>query len=220
MKPNSIYLIRHGESEGNIDSSIYQNVPDWKVPLTTKGIEQAKKAGQHLYKNLKLSNYQSDRKPVQFYCSPWYRARETIKTIREQMGLSDELIKEDPRIREQDWGNYQEEIPIRKVKIERHIYGSFFYRMPNGESGADVYDRVTTFIDTLYRDFDDPNFPENVIIGTHGITLKVILMRWLHWTVETFDSYKTPENCCIIKMSLQDNQRYKLITSLKLYSKS
>lgn len=30
---------------------------------------------------------------------------------------------------------------MAREKAERESYGRFFYRFPNGESGADVYDR-------------------------------------------------------------------------------
>ena len=33
----------------------------------------------------------------------------------------------------------------QKEKAERLRFGRFFYRFPNGESGADVYDRMTIF---------------------------------------------------------------------------
>lgn len=33
----------------------------------------------------------------------------------------------------------------QREKAERLRFGRFFYRFPNGESGADVYDRMTIF---------------------------------------------------------------------------
>jgi hypothetical protein len=32
---------------------------------------------------------------------------------------------------------------MKVEKAQRHLYGRFFYRFPNGESAADVYDRIT-----------------------------------------------------------------------------
>lgn len=148
---------------------------------------------------------------LRIYSSPWLRARQTAENLKKGMGLIEEIIREDPRIREQEWGNYQEKELFKKIMRERRKYGSFFYRIPQGESGADVYDRVTTFIDTLHRDFDKRDFPENVIIVSHGLTIKAFLMRWFHWSVEAFDEHETPKNCSIIRMVLQDNNRYKLI---------
>ena len=42
-------------------------------------------------------------------------------------------------------GNFQDSATLVRKKTERESYGRFFYRFPNGESGADVYDRLTVF---------------------------------------------------------------------------
>ena len=48
MRPNRIILIRHGESEGNVDKNQYQFIPDYALNLTSKGIEQAHRAGNEI----------------------------------------------------------------------------------------------------------------------------------------------------------------------------
>ena len=40
-------------------------------------------------------------------------------------------------------GNFQDREKMRKEKEVRLRYGRFFYRFPDGESAADVYDRIT-----------------------------------------------------------------------------
>ena len=42
----------------------------------------------------------------------------------------------------------------QREKAERLRFGRFFYRFPNGESGADVYDRMTIFEDHMVRDIN------------------------------------------------------------------
>lgn len=219
MKPLSIFLIRHGESQGNVNKEIYKTIPDWKIDLTEKGMLQSREAGKKLALLIKQNYNIYKNNVVTFYCSPWYRTRQTYKgihsTLSECYPTLNFKYKEDPRIREQEWGNYQEEHFIRKINEERKNFGTFFYRMPHGESGADVYDRITTFIDTLYRDFDEENSSANMVIISHGLAIKAFLMRWYHWDVEEFDRLDTPDNCGIIQMDLQENNRYKLITELK-----
>jgi len=209
MRPLRIYLIRHGESDGNVDNTIYKHTPDWKINLTERGRQQADYAGKQLQSEI-------DKKSAIIYTSPWYRAKQTAEIANIHLRCR---LFEDPRIREQEWGNYQEEEFKRKIDRERHEYGSFFYRMPYGESGADVYDRVTTFIDTLFRDFEKDNYPKTTLLFTHGLTIKVFLMRWFHWSVDEFESYKTPNNCDIIRMDLQEDNKYKLVTPLLLKDK-
>jgi broad specificity phosphatase PhoE len=72
-------------------------------------------------------------------------------------------------LREQEFGNYPDLSRMDKIDRERKEYGIFFYRIPNGESGADVYDRCTMFLDTFYRDLRHDNFPENALIVTHRV---------------------------------------------------
>lgn len=225
MKPERIFLVRHGESTGNVDSSVYETTPDWKIPLTPKGQKQAKEASRKLFKKMdickELECYQRfsfhDHPLLAVYCSPWYRARQTAAPFVEKLHSSFEIprytYKEDPRIREQDWGNYRKDPWSSKINRERNTFGSFFYRMPFGESGADVFDRVSTFNETFHRDFQKEDFPKNVVIFTHGCTLRIFLMRWFHWTVEEFQNVCNPSNCKIVEMRLHDN-KYELITKL------
>ena len=48
QKLKRIFLIRHGESEGNLDLSKHRNLPDPVIPLTPAGKEQAVLAGMAL----------------------------------------------------------------------------------------------------------------------------------------------------------------------------
>jgi len=57
-----------------------------------------------------------------------------------------------------------------------------------------------------------------MIIVSHGLTIKVFLMRWFHWSVEEFENYKTPQNCDVIKMKLCED-RYTLLTPLRKRTK-
>ena len=45
-----------------------------------------------------------------------------------------------------------------KLAEERLRFSRFFYRFPNGESGADVFDRITIFEDHLIRDLNAGRF--------------------------------------------------------------
>lgn len=213
MKPQNIFLIRHGQSHGNVDIKVYQTTPDWKVELTPKGKQQAKEAGQNISKLFTCGS------SFKFYVSPWYRTRQTAEIIKQTLSKKNMIITsyEDPRLREQSCGNFQdEEVIVSKINKDRIKFGKFFYTMPCGESGAAVYDRISTFFETLYRDFEKPSFPENVVIVSHGITILAFLMRWFHWNVETFDNLKTPRNCDIIRMKLNNKtNRYELKNELK-----
>ena len=67
----------------------------------------------------------------------------------------------------------------------------------------DVYSRVSSFIGTLFREFGKLDDVENsnVIIITHGLTLRLFLMRWFQYSVEEFESSRNPDNCRIVVMT-------------------
>ena len=208
MKPNRIILIRHGESEGNVDREQYGKTPDFSLNLTKKGIDQARKAGSEI-KNI------IGRESVGVYVSPFFRTRQTFKYLRENIEENISNASEDPRIREQEWGHLRPLEENEDIIVERNQYSTFYFRIPDGESGADVFDRVSTFLETLHRDFRKPDFPDNALIVTHGMTLRLFLMRWYHWTVEEFENIRNPKNCQIVVMEKQDDDKYKIKTKLK-----
>ena len=135
-----------------------------------------------------------------FFSSPYKRSQQTLGNVCDSFG-DDVVIKkvEDPQLREQDFGNFQCNDSMSNLILpERERFGRFFYRFPNGgESGADVYDRITIFEDHLVRDIETGRFPENctVVIVTHGLTLRLFLMRWFHWCVDDFEKVFNPPHC-------------------------
>jgi len=52
------------------------------------------------------------------------------------------------------------------------------------------------------------------LIVTHGLTLRLFLMRWFHWTVEEFENLRNPRNCQIVVMQKRANDRYELMSKL------
>lgn len=208
MKPKRIILIRHGESEANIDRNVHGQKPDYTVELTENGKKQAQEAGKILKK---LVGDES----LFFYISPYWRTRMTFENMRGEIKENNLTIREEPRIREQEWGHLRNLEQCEDTDLERDSFGTFYYRLPDGESAADVYDRVSDFFGTLHRDFDKPDFPENAVIITHGMTIRLFLMRWFHWTVEEFEAVGNPKNCEIIVLEKNDADKYTLNSHLK-----
>jgi broad specificity phosphatase PhoE len=208
MKPKRIILVRHGESEGNTDRNVYGRKPDYALLLTPKGMQQAAEAGKYL---IELVGNES----LQFYVSPLFRTKQTFQQIIKYFDGQQHSCKEEPRLREQEWGHLRSLAQCHAVDKEREAYGTFYFRMPDGESAADVYDRVSDFFHTLFRDFEKPGFPSNAVMITHGMTIRLFLMRWFHYTVTEFEELCNPANCAVVVMELQENGKYKLITELR-----
>jgi broad specificity phosphatase PhoE len=239
--PKRIIFLRHGESEGNVNHSVYLNKSDCQLELTKKGKNQAHAAGKMLKRLLGNEN-------VVAYVSPFERAKETLLCVKNGMieeGGSHNVcaIHMDPRIREAERNNLQtpeskEDKKLFKEKLKKYIeekknwnpngtkahpkypmhkegtieyhtdmaerLGRFFYRRPNGESCADVYDRCGDFLDALlengadhslhskFRTNDRAAWREsgdyNTLIVTHGLTMRLMLMRYFQMSVSTYVS--------------------------------
>ena len=140
--PKRIILVRHGESQGNLDMSAYTTTPDYRIPLTALGAEQARAAGLRIHD---VVSSPGGNWKVYFYVSPYARTRATLREIGRAFPR-DRVIgaREECRVREQDFGNFQVEERMRAVKETRQRFGRFFFRFPEGESAADVFDRVAS----------------------------------------------------------------------------
>ena len=106
---------------------------------------------------------------------------------------------------QQDFGNFQDTELIQRAKQDRKDFGRFFYRFPDGESGADVFDRIAAFTSTFRQDCESIRRPDAAaVFVTHGITARLFVMRWLHWTVDEFEVLHNPNNCAIIVLERID----------------
>ena len=216
-RPKRIILIRHAESEGNVDETMYTRKPDHRIELTDKGKAQAREAGK------RLRDLLGPDETVYVYVSPYLRTMQTLYELGMAVGPDRVLgVREEPRIREQDFGNFQD-ATMRELKRERVGFGRFFYRFPNGESAADVYDRVTSFRETLRNDIDFGRFNCDargcrtddctIVIVTHGLTLRVFLMRWYKWTTAMFSVLRNPGNAELAIMERGAGGRYTMLNA-------
>mmetsp|Transcript_13392 Transcript_13392/g.29153 ORF Transcript_13392/g.29153 Transcript_13392/m.29153 type:complete len:518 (-) Transcript_13392:133-1686(-) len=224
--PSKLILVRHGQSEGNVDEKLYTTKPDNAMRLTDLGWEMARAAGKALRDQIPKDE------TVHFIVSPYVRTVETFhglcsawvepddfahigdrcKRLRKWYSrLMDSGLTwhEDPRIREQDFGNYQDRQKMKQMKEERHGFGSFYYRFAHGESASDVFDRVSTFLDSLYRSFESGR-AQNYVIVAHGVSIRVFLARYFRYSVDQFHMLANPRNCDLVVLSHDGHGRLKL----------
>ncbi|KAJ3219860.1 hypothetical protein HDU67_009048 [Dinochytrium kinnereticum] len=198
MRPRLIILVRHGESELAVDRDILCHTADHRIHLTERGQEQAVEAGK------RLRGLVGEGERVRFYVSPYQRTRETFWLMSRALDKERYDYFEEPRLREQDFGNFQSKDQMEECKAERTRYGHFYYRFPGGESGADVYDRMSTFFETLHRQFKRSDFPEVLVLVSHGLSSRLFLMRWFHWNVEDFESLDNLDHCEMVIMEREE----------------
>lgn len=195
-----IILLRHAESLGNVDELAYTRTPDHALPLTPLGEAQAKEAGPVVRALLDG--------PVAAYVSPYVRTQRTLALL--DVAESIERVVPEPRLREQDWGNLQDPVEQEVVKRKRHEFGHFFYRLPHGESGADVDDRVASFLNELeLRIAADASHPDTVLVVSHGLTMRLLCRRMFSWSIDLFESLSNPAHCAVRVLD-HDGTRWRL----------
>lgn len=102
-RPRRIILVRHGESLGNVDDSIYTRIADPKVGITAKGVAEAEDCGRQMRELIEKDG--ADDWKVYFYVSPYRRGIETLRNLAKVFERSRIAgVREEPRLREQDFG--------------------------------------------------------------------------------------------------------------------
>ena len=214
-----IYLVRHGESEGNLDKKVHLRKADHAIALTDKGKTQAKEAGEYLVERLK---YCWDGKlNVRVWHSPYMRTKETTDGILKAFANHNMKPKfgcfEHALLCEQQFGLFDglsdDEIAEQYPDAHAHynkcqkFRGRFWARMPLGESRFDVAQRVHQAFGTFHRDAERHGV-ESLIVVSHGVTIRAFLMMWLHKGVEWFDDEPNPKNCSIRLVDSKQDRGY------------
>ena len=196
----NLYIIRHGESEGNVRKvTDNEYVIDTRINLTENGVVQAKATGKILNHYLKSKN-------GVFWISPFTRTRSTAKYIKNELcdKFSQYDFIEDPRLVEQDFGDFDFQFYNKWKDISPHSFfinqarykdesGRFFARLENGENILDVYNRMSLFVKTR---LESSKYKENIIV-THGNASRALVMFLLKLPVESYYSSKVPANCSV-----------------------
>jgi broad specificity phosphatase PhoE len=203
----NIFLMRHGSSARNEKIAEYGDVPDHVIPLTDSGARQAAEAGVELaaiFARLDIRNARA-------WNSPYERARQTAMLALAGMGSDGWRIRDSREnifLIERDYGLFDglssgesaELWPEEYRRFRRYAEykGNFFARPLNGESDWDVCARVSRFLDTAHRDAQKSENPvPDILVVSHGVTIKALVMMLLHKSIEWFEAEPNPENCSV-----------------------
>ncbi|MCA9677945.1 MAG: histidine phosphatase family protein [Kofleriaceae bacterium] len=202
-----IVLVRHGESQGNVDPRIHAEMADHAIPLSARGRDQAREAGQRLDDHLRSVYGDPDRAPhLRLWVSPYRRTRETATELIAGAGAWIRDVREHVLLCEQQFGLFDgipdDELPSRFPDEWAHydkcsrFEGRFWARMPLGESRFDVAQRVHQAFGTFHRDAAEHGIRDLVVI-CHGVTLRAFVMMWCHLSPEWLEDEPNPHNCAI-----------------------
>lgn len=210
MNPRKIIVMRHAESQEDVDKMVYAHTADLNVALSPAGKKQSVNV------SAKLAGLLSGR-IVHFYISPGLRLRQSYdlitahfpKTIQHSFTVETLILK-------QFWGDVTVD-NRREIEIARYKEGMLVYRFPNGESGPQLVGRFRLFIENLRNDFQREDFPENIVILNHGFEMRVFLMVWFGWSISYFEGLANPKNCEMVTLPLQSDGSYVLENTLRVY---
>jgi 2,3-bisphosphoglycerate-dependent phosphoglycerate mutase len=162
-----LVLLRHGESQWNLENRFTGWVD---VPLSSRGIQEAKNAGET------LRGFTFDRA----FTSVLLRANDTLRLVLDAIGQLHIPIERDKALNERMYGELQglnkDETAKRygeaQVKVWRRSYD---VRPPGGESLKDTAERVLPYYEQAIK----PALlrGETVLVAAHGNSLRALIME-------------------------------------------
>ncbi len=207
-----ILLVRHGESEGNVDATAYIKKGDRGVGLTDTGWQQAIGAGNFLkdvYKG-------AVGWPV-VYISSYQRTKETFRGLYEGIKGNfpqEPKLYEDPRLIEKFFGAASHlHHPAENLSDEEKLIYSTILDLSKkvnhvdpftsshlfGNSTKDTLTSVKNFLDgTFKRDCDEGK--KDFLFVTHGAVIQAFLMSWAHLPMDAKNKVGNPHNCDVISI--------------------
>jgi broad specificity phosphatase PhoE len=153
-----LYILRHGQSAGNVARDLAEaeghemitlRHRDADVPLSDLGIRQAEAAASW------LASRPASERPNVILSSPFVRAHQTAAVIASALGIEEQAIEVDERLREKEFGILDRftrkgiEAKHQSLAEQRSLVGKFYFRPPGGESWCDVILRLRSVVDGI-----------------------------------------------------------------------
>lgn len=186
----TIYLIRHGTTNGNIDGMV-QGTLD--IPLNEQGFKQSKILGKRF----------ADMTISAIYSSPLMRALATAKEICAYHQIEPVLCSE---LREMDCGDLQglssDDASVKyPEETEKLCHNVGLFVAPNGESTVQVYQRFKKAIESICERHPD----DTVIIVSHGYAIQAYINHLLGNELSQFQAIIVG-NTSVSKILYNDSQ--------------
>jgi 2,3-bisphosphoglycerate-dependent phosphoglycerate mutase len=189
-----LVLVRHGESQWNLENRFTGWVD---VPLSPKGMEEARRAGE------KLRGTGFDKA----FTSVLIRAERTLDIILEVIGQKDVAVEKSEALNERHYGELQglnkeetaKKFGAAQVKIWRRSYDE---APPGGESLKDTAGRTLPY----FRDKILPELQEgrNILVSAHGNSLRSVVMDLDHLTKQQVLELNIPTGIPIVYLFDKD----------------
>jgi broad specificity phosphatase PhoE len=223
--PQEIWLVRHGQSAGNVARDAAEAAKglmidiaerDVDVPLSELGVRQSQALGDW------FAAMPEEQQPNVVLHSPYLRAAETARIVKHGID-GDGLLasRVDERLREKEFGILDRltthGISHRYPELyeQRQHVGKFYFRPPGGESWCDVILRLRSVLDTITREYAG----DRVLIVGHQVTVncfRYLLERLDESTILEYDRSGDVPNCSVTSYSFDPTQGKRGKLQLKL----
>ena len=140
MTDTRVLVLRHGQSAGNV-ARVWTSSPEG-YPLTERGREQARAAGERL----------AGRGVAALYASPLPRAQQTAQEVGRVIGLPVATLA---GVHELDVGVHEGEHDDRVAPVALDVFGRWWREddlsagFPGGETGFQIVERMRTALDSV-----------------------------------------------------------------------
>lgn len=156
---NRYFMTRHGEAVFNT-KGILNSDQGVENPLTENGKEAIKKSAENF----------DDTKIDLIVHSPLQRTRETAKNFQEALGLSEDVLVEDDRLREVTFGEFE-------GKTVDGYHSFFEYsreRLTKPPKGGETWNEVKQRITEVLYELEEKYSDKNIMIVSHNGPLKML----------------------------------------------
>jgi 2,3-bisphosphoglycerate-dependent phosphoglycerate mutase len=226
--PKSIWLVRHGESAGNVARDTAEQVGNHKieisgrdmdVPLSALGQRQSRALGRW------IAALDAEERPTVLLTSPYARARQTAQLLVAESRLDPQQLAfvVDERIREKEFGELNRFTRAGILALfpeeaeRRQEVGKFYYRPPGGESWCDVLLRLRSVLDHIELRYAG----ERVLVVAHQVI--VLCFRYLLEELDeerilAIDRERDVANCSLTRFEHGEDQAGRAKLLLRAYN--
>lgn len=204
MAVTRLWLIRHGESEGNVAASAAERAGAPVIELDTRDADvELSPVGREQAEALRPWVDSLGDAVDEYWVSPYLRARQTLALALGDRHTSARTIV-DERLRDRELGILDllttrgvQELHPEEATRRRHL-GKFFHRPPGGESWADVTLRLRSF----FAERLDAS-PASVIVVAHDAVIMLalyVLLEMSEAELLAFASENTVRNASVTEL--------------------
>ena len=161
---NTIYIVRHGQTEWNL---LGKTQGHGNSDLTPKGIEQAELLADSMTKY-----------PIDYiYSSDLGRAYQTAEIIGNKLNIE---VEKTEALREMNFGTWEGRIIKDIIAEDPELYKMWrnephLAKIPQGETLSQIKERTDAFIKEINEKYDG----KHIVLVTHSLCARIMLLSFL-----------------------------------------